>query len=103
MSRLNHHNHHHVIVKDHLAPSRSVIEGHHEEAQNACPSIEGQPVSGHRGANLGRALPLSASVVAGGSALARQHPPAPLHLFLVVMHVVENPPRAIVVFRASGN
>ena len=66
-------------------------------------TVEGQPVSGHRGANLGRALPLSASVVAGGSALARQRPPSPLHPFLVVMHVVEHPHRAIVGFRASVN
>ena len=49
----------------------------------------------------GRAVPLSASAVAGGSALARQRPPSPLHLFLVVMHVVEHPHRAIVGFRAS--
>ena len=65
--------------------------------------IDGQPVPGPRSATYGRTVPLSASAVAGGSALARQRPPAPLHLFLVVMHVVEHPHRAIVGFRASVN
>ena len=103
MSRLNHHNHHHIIVKSHHRPRRSAIKGHHGGPQNACPSIDGQPARGRGGAIKARALPTSACAVAGGSALARQRPPTPLHLFLAMLHVVAHPHRPIVVVRASVN
>ena len=64
-------------------------------------NIDFTPVPGPRSATYGRAVPLIASAVVGGSAVARQRPPAPLHLFLVVMHVVEYLHRAIVGFHAS--